>query len=137
MSGARRGEPERVVVGLSWAAAELGVCVATARRLARRGELPGAFLLGDRWRVSPSAFRAGIEAKAAGTDRPATGPRVTQPTLFPLARPSVPARAPRGSQGHTGRQIAAEAARAPFSITGDAPLVRRRRSPGSAQSGGS
>jgi hypothetical protein len=49
------------VRSLSWAATELGIAVSTARALAERGRLPGAFKLGDKlWRVSVPKFRADV-----------------------------------------------------------------------------
>jgi Helix-turn-helix domain len=130
VSAPRRGgrsEPERLIVGLSWAAAELGVSISTARRLARAGELPGAFVLGDRvWRVSTVEFRRQVEAKATPPDRPVAAPLAPVAPLAAAGRASVPGRALGGTQSHRGRQIAAEAPRP--SITGEEPsLVRRKR----------
>jgi excisionase family DNA binding protein len=56
--------PERIIVGLSWAAEQLAVSTDTARRLARVGELPGAFQVGTQWRVSVPAFLAEVERRA-------------------------------------------------------------------------
>lgn len=128
MSAARRTSAgaEPIVVSLSWAADQLGVCVATARSLARRGELPGAFQVGNRWRVSSVVFRREIERLAeGGAERPPVAPVASPAPLAAVDRPSVPKAAPRGAQSHRGRQIAAEA---PVpTITGEVPLVRRRR----------
>ena len=132
MSRRAGGDPEPIVVSLSWAAAELAISTTTARKLARAGELPGAFPLGNGWRVSTVVFRREIERRAAaaapGPDRPAAGRPVGPVPLAAAGRTSAQRGAPRRLEGLTGRQIAAEAPR--VSITGDGPsLVRRPRNP--------
>jgi Helix-turn-helix domain len=117
----RGADPEPIVVGLSWAARELSIGIDTARRLARAGDLPGAFLLGSQWRVSTVEFRRQIEARAA---RLAPVPQAPSERLAGVEWASVPRGTFRRSQGHTGRRIAAEAPSS--TITGDVPLVRRR-----------
>ena len=69
-------EPERIIVGLWWAADQLEISTDTAKRLARVGELPGAFQVGTRWRVSVPAFRAEVERRAR-----ANHPTAQQPPL--------------------------------------------------------
>jgi hypothetical protein len=131
MSAARGIDPEPIVVSLSWAAERLGIGIDHARTLARKGELPGAFKLGGTtWRVSTVEFRRQIEARAASTDRPPPVPPAPEERLVGVEWASVPRGRFRRSQGHTGRQIAAESPRRPM-ITGDEPsLVRRPRPQG-------
>ena len=74
------GRPERIVVGLKWAATELGISYSTARRLADDGELPGAFRVGRSWRVSVPRFRAAIDD---AVEREAS--RLRHPTAGPLS----------------------------------------------------
>ena len=126
---ADRGKPEPIVVSLSWAAERLGIGIDHARRLARDGELPGAFRLGDRlWRVSTVEFHRQIAERAAASEH-APAPVRPLERLSGVEWASVPRGAFRRSQGHTGRQIAAEAPRP--QITGEEPsLVRRRRPKG-------
>ncbi len=45
---------------LSWAAEHLGIGLSTAYRLAKAGEIPGAFQIGAQWRVSVPAFMATV-----------------------------------------------------------------------------
>ena len=128
MSAARRkDEPERVIVGLSWAATELEIGIDRARTLARMGELPGAFKLGGIWRVSTAEFRRQVEARAAAA---APAPERVEERLAGVEWASVPRGAFRRSQGHTGRQIAAGAPR-PM-VTGDEPSLVRRRPKGAS-----
>jgi excisionase family DNA binding protein len=58
MSGGRGGDP--YVVSVPEAAELLGISKDLAYDLARRGELPGAFQLGRRWRVSLVRLRAAV-----------------------------------------------------------------------------
>jgi hypothetical protein len=96
------------VVSLSWAARELHIAGSTARALAERGKLPGAFKLGDKlWRVSVVRFRADVEALAdieANRDR---------------ARRSHPAGKGLRAEDQTSR---AEIVELPLAITADAPI---------------
>jgi excisionase family DNA binding protein len=48
------------VESIAWAARELGISETYAYRLAHSGELPGAFAVGTRWRVSVPRFRAAV-----------------------------------------------------------------------------
>jgi excisionase family DNA binding protein len=50
---------------LSWAADELGIGLSTAYRLAKAGEIPGAFKVGAQWRVSVPRFKAEVHGQAA------------------------------------------------------------------------
>jgi excisionase family DNA binding protein len=45
------------VESIAWAARELGISEDYAYKLAHRGELPGAILIGSRWRISVARFR--------------------------------------------------------------------------------
>ena len=61
------------VVSVPEAATLLGISKDLAYDLARRGELPGAFQLGRRWRVSLVKLRAAVHgAKTAEPSRPAS-----------------------------------------------------------------
>jgi hypothetical protein len=94
-------EPEPIVRSLSWAAAELGIAVSTARALAEKGKLPGAFKLGEKlWRVSTVRFRADVET---------------------LADIEARARHPAG-KGLRAEPRRAELVELPLSITADAPI---------------
>jgi len=59
-----RGDP--YVVSVPEAAALLGISKDLAYDLARRGELPGAFQLGRRWRVSLVKLRASVHGTEHG-----------------------------------------------------------------------
>jgi hypothetical protein len=59
-----RGLPDDVR-HLSWAAAQLGIGVSTAYRLAQAGEVPGAFKVGAQWRVSVPRFLAEVHGGEA------------------------------------------------------------------------
>ena len=48
--------PSSDVRPLTWAAEELGIGLSTAYRLAAAGQLPGAFKVGNQWRVSVPRF---------------------------------------------------------------------------------
>jgi excisionase family DNA binding protein len=50
---------------LSWAAEYLGIGLSTAYRLAKSGQIPGAFLIGSQWRVSVPAFMAIVHQGAS------------------------------------------------------------------------
>ena len=56
----RRAHGDPHVVSVPEAAALLGISKDLAYDLARRGELPGAFQLGRRWRVSLVKLRAAV-----------------------------------------------------------------------------
>ena len=92
--------PEPIVVSLSWAAERLEISVETARALARRDELPGAFLLGTRWRVSTVVFRQAIEERArARANHPSASSLAPVATIHPPAsasRAALVRRRPRG-----------------------------------------
>ena len=49
---------------LSWAAAYLGIGLSTAYRLAKAGQIPGAFQIGTQWRISVPAFMAAVHSTA-------------------------------------------------------------------------
>jgi hypothetical protein len=57
------GAPPAEVESVAWAARELGISETYAYRLAHRGDLPGAFELGTRWRVSVPRFRAAVHGE--------------------------------------------------------------------------
>ena len=59
-----RGDP--YVTSVPEAAALLGISKDLAYDLARRGELPGAFQLGRRWRVSLVRLRASVHGTEDG-----------------------------------------------------------------------
>lgn len=121
---AREGEP--VIASLSWAAAELGIGIDTARKLAKAGELPGAFPIGTLWRVSTAEFHRQITARAAATDRPLAVPGAPQDPAELGGGASVAGGRSRRSEGLRGARIAADAPR--VTITADEPsLVRRPR----------
>ena len=78
-------DPEPIIASLSWAAEQLRISTDTARRLAKVGELPGAFQLdGTLWRVSIPVFRAEIERRARARAAPPLRP------VAPLERQSGP-----------------------------------------------
>jgi excisionase family DNA binding protein len=60
-----RGDPH--VVSVPEAARLLGISKDLAYDLARRGELPGAFQLGRRWRVSLIKLRAAVHGPEEGS----------------------------------------------------------------------
>jgi excisionase family DNA binding protein len=62
-----RGDP--YVASVPEAAALLGISKDLAYDLARRGELPGAFQLGRRWRVSLVKLRAAVHGTEHGPAR--------------------------------------------------------------------
>lgn len=49
---------------LSWAAEYLGIGLSTAYRVAKAGNMPGAFKVGAQWRVSVPAFLATVHQGA-------------------------------------------------------------------------
>lgn len=55
---AQRRHPELPadIKPLAWAAQELGISKATSYRLAECGRLPGAFKIGEQWRISVPRF---------------------------------------------------------------------------------
>jgi excisionase family DNA binding protein len=64
-----RGAADPYVVSVPEAARILGISKDLAYDLARRGELPGAFQLGRRWRVSLIKLRAAVHgAKDSGAE---------------------------------------------------------------------
>ena len=70
-----RPQPSRTltdpyVVSVPEAAALLGISKDLAYDLARRGELPGAFQLGRRWRVSLIKPRAAVHGAEDGAAQP-------------------------------------------------------------------
>jgi excisionase family DNA binding protein len=70
-----RAQPSRTlcdpcVVSVPEAAALLGISKDLAYDLARRGELPGAFQLGRRWRVSLIRLRAAVHGAEDGATQP-------------------------------------------------------------------
>lgn len=70
---------DKQVESIPWAANHLGISANLAYQLAERGDLPGAFRLGRRWRVSvPKFFR-----EIHGADEPVLGERRS------IRRPSV------------------------------------------------
>jgi excisionase family DNA binding protein len=54
---------------LSWAAEQLGIGVSTAYRLVGTGQIPGAFRIGGRWRISAPRFLADVHGESNLTDR--------------------------------------------------------------------
>jgi excisionase family DNA binding protein len=56
------------------ASAALGISVWLGRRLAKQGQLPGAFPIGGVWRVHRATFHAELERLAAGQPASAPGP---------------------------------------------------------------
>lgn len=50
-------------------AADLGVGYSTLRRAAKKGNVPGAFQVGNRWTVNLDAFEAAIHEQALETAR--------------------------------------------------------------------
>jgi excisionase family DNA binding protein len=50
------GTMPKDVQTLAWAAEQLGIGVSTAYRLAKQDKIPGAFKVGNQWRVSVPAF---------------------------------------------------------------------------------
>jgi excisionase family DNA binding protein len=50
---------------LSWGAQHLGIGLSTAYRLAKAGQMPGAFQVGVQWRISVPAFEAAIHGTSA------------------------------------------------------------------------
>jgi excisionase family DNA binding protein len=57
--------PDPDLVSLEAAAVMLGIGVSTAYSLARRGQLPGAVKLGNRWRVSLIEYRRIMHGQVA------------------------------------------------------------------------
>jgi excisionase family DNA binding protein len=55
---------ESDVFMLEWAAEALSVSLATAYRLAQRGDLPGAFKVGGQWRISGERFRSVVHGES-------------------------------------------------------------------------
>jgi hypothetical protein len=103
MSRRAAGDPEPDVRGLAWGAAQLGIGIGHARSLARAGQFPGAFRIGDRWRVAVVVFREEVENMARERARvvhPAgRGPDVEQLRLISTDAPVIPiaADSPSGS----------------------------------------
>jgi excisionase family DNA binding protein len=56
---------ESDVYTLEWVAEALSISVPTAYRLAQRDELPGAFKVGNQWRISGERFRAAVHGTPA------------------------------------------------------------------------
>jgi excisionase family DNA binding protein len=66
----RRAMADPYVVSVPEAAALLGISKDLAYDLARRGELPGAFQLGRRWRVSLIKLRSAVHGAEDGAAQP-------------------------------------------------------------------
>lgn len=62
---AHRRHPELSadIESLAWAARELGISKATAYRLAESARLPGAFKIGEQWRISVPRFRRQVHGE--------------------------------------------------------------------------
>jgi len=62
---ARRRHPELStdIKSLAWAARELGISKATSYRLAECGRLPGAFKIGEQWRISVPRFMRDVHGE--------------------------------------------------------------------------
>ena len=63
-------DPYVVVVSVPEAATLLGISKDLGYDLARRGELPGAFQLGRRWRVSLIKLRSAVHGAEDGAAQP-------------------------------------------------------------------
>jgi hypothetical protein len=84
-------------IGLDVAAKWLGISYEGARRRARLGQLPGAFQIGARWRVSRRALLREIERLAGMTHTAPQAGSVSEAPRKAPAGPGVPAAALDGS----------------------------------------
>jgi hypothetical protein len=110
-------------IGLDVAAKWLGISYESARRRARAGRLPGAFQIGQRWRVSRRGILREIE-RLAGLNAHEPVIRL-QPAAAAADRPPgpmVPAAALKRSQGLSQVKKAAPA----FIAASEPSLVHKR-----------